>query len=65
MVWFTITSLNVYDLTGPTETLSTVRPLTVWPLAGVIEKPWLDPLLTDTEPDGEMAPPVPADAVIV
>ena len=43
---------------------STVTLLTLYPADGVMRKVWLVPELTLTLPEGEMEPPVPAEAVI-
>ena len=65
MVWFAATLLNVYVLIAPLDTPSTVTAEILCPVPGVMAKVLLPPLVTATLPEGEIVPPVPADAVIV
>ena len=65
MVWFAVTLVKEYDVRAPTDVPSTVTFWTLYPHLGVIVKLRLPPELTLTFPNGEMVPPVPAEAVIV
>src|SRR5438093_296845 len=65
MVWLAVTFAKLYLLTGPTEAPSTSTSAMWWQAPGVIVKVWLEPQSTETEPDGETAPPAPALAVMV
>ena len=57
--------MNVYDGAPGSTVPSTIRLVTRNPEFGVMVKDLLDPPVTLTAPDGEMEPPVPADAVMV
>jgi hypothetical protein len=65
MVWLEFTFVNVKELTAPTDEPSTRTSAIRYPVLAVIEKVWLEPPLTATAPEGDMEPPVPADALIV
>jgi hypothetical protein len=60
-----VTLLNVYELTAPTEVPSTRTFAMVYPVFASMVKVLFDPWLTEIAPDGEIVPPVPADAAIV
>ncbi len=60
-----VTFVNVYVLTVVTVEPFTVSVEIVNPLLAVMVKAWLFPDVTVTDPDGEIEPPVPAEAVIV
>ncbi len=60
-----VTFVNVYVLTVVTVEPFTVSVEIVNPLLAVMVKVWLFPDVTVTDPDGEIEPPVPAEAVIV
>ena len=65
IVWLEFTFVNVNELTAPTDEPSTRTSAIRYPVLGVIVKVWFDPPLTATAPEGDMEPPVPADALIV
>jgi len=65
MLWLAVTLLNVYEVTAPFDTPSTVTLLIAYPDAGVMVNPLLVPEATLTLPDGEIDPPAPALAVMV
>ena len=56
---------NVYSVTAPTDTPSTLTSLTLYPASGVIANVWFSPSVTVTSPLGLMLPCSPADAVMV
>ena len=60
-----VTLLKVYELTAPTDAPSTRTFAMVYPVFAVMVKVLFAPWLTETEPEGEMVPPVPAEAVMV
>ena len=65
MVWLEFTFVNVKELTAPMDEPSTSTSAIRYPVLAVIEKVWFEPPLTATAPEGDMEPPVPADALIV
>src|SRR5438067_8564504 len=65
MVWFAVTLLKLYEVTAPCETPSTSTLAIVWQESGVMVKPLLAPQLTPTTPLGLIAPPAPAEALMV
>ena len=65
ILWEAVTPVNVYESTLPTEDPSTSTLATAYPVFGEMVNIWLPPLITETEPDGDMDPPADADAVIL
>jgi hypothetical protein len=65
IVWLACTLLKVYVVTAPTDEPSTRTSDTLYPEFGVMVKVRLEPCDRITEPDGEMDPLLPADAVMV
>ncbi len=64
-MWLAWTFEKVYEVTEPTDAPSTTTPVIWYPVAGAIEKVSFEPEGTLTDPEGEMDPPVPAEAVMV
>src|SRR5207249_841609 len=65
IVCVVVTLVNVKLEIAPCDTPSTFTSAIVWHPSGEIVNVWFEPQFTLTVPDGEMVPPVPADAVML